>query len=608
MPDASHDETVERSDAPTLALPRGSIATGSRVSGRYVLEESIGVGGFGRVFRARDEMLGRAVAFKILTRASVASNLIEEAKTVARLDHPHIVPVYDVGVAGDTPWMAMKLIDGIGVDQVLRREGRLDRERAIRIATQAATALSHAHRRGIVHRDIKPSNILLSRTDDGGEHVWLADFGIAKILTAGTTSSEEVIAGTPSYMAPEQITGRRVDARADIFSLACVTAERVTGRKCFSGGSYSDMLYKIVHDSPDLADVGAIAGDEVEHAIRRALAKSPDDRQQTVEEFARELQQLETRPRPRLKRLLTREEPAWDGRHVIAARDLRKSYDWRRTPILHDVSLHVERGAIYALLGRNGSGKTTLLRTILGIYRRDRGEVRVFGRDPQRHHASVLARVGFVTDTLPAYDTLRVSDYLDLLRASFPNWDDALAYELLGRYRLPLAARIKTLSRGMRTELGLLGALAHRPELLVLDDPTLGLDAVVLDDFFATLADVARRDGTTVLIASHNIAEVESVATHVGLFADGRIVVADRLDSLRTRTREVRMTFAEDVPATIRTIPEFTTIRTSGRHVTGVVLDESTGAIERLKALAPKEMEVRELTLKEIFVNFMRQR
>jgi ABC-2 type transport system ATP-binding protein len=100
----------------------------------------------------------------------------------------------------------------------------------------------------------------------------------------------------------------------------------------------------------------------------------------------------------------------------------------------------------------------------------------------------------------------------------------------------------------MRTELGLLGALAHRPELLVLDDPTLGLDAVVLDDFFATLADVARRDGTTVLIASHNIAEVEAVATHVGLFDEGRIVLADRLDVLRTRTREVRMTFAGDVP------------------------------------------------------------
>jgi ABC-2 type transport system ATP-binding protein len=607
MSDPHQDETVERTDAPTL-VQRAPLTSGSRVSGRYVLGESIGVGGFGRVFRARDDMLGRDVAFKMLTRASVASNLIEEAKTVARLDHPHIVPVYDVGVAEDTPWMAMKLIDGVGLDHVLRREGRLDRDRALRIAAQAATALSHAHRRGIVHRDIKPSNILLSRTDDGGEHVWLADFGIAKMLTASTSASEQIIAGTPSYMAPEQITGRRVDARSDIFSLACVTVEMITGRRCFGGASYSDLVYRIVHDPADLTDLAGIAGDAVERALQRALSKSADDRQQTVEEFSRELHDQTGKPKPRLKRMLTREEPAWDGRHVVAARGLRKSYNWRRTPIVDEVSLHVERGSIYALLGRNGSGKTTLLRTLLGLYRRDAGEVRIFGRDPQQHSAAVLARVGYVTDTLPAYDTLRVSDYLDLLRLSYPNWDDALAYELLGRYRLPITGRIKTLSRGMRTELALLGALAHRPELLVLDDPTLGLDAVVLDDFFATLADVARRDGTTVLIASHNIAEVETVATHVGLFADGRIILADRLDSLRTRTREVRMTFAGDVPETLRSIPELTTIRTSGHHVTGIVLDETTGAIDRLRALAPTEMEVRELTLKEIFVNFMRQR
>jgi ABC-type multidrug transport system ATPase subunit len=526
---------TERPDDPTLVMTREPIDVGTRVAGRYVLEDAIGAGGFGRVFRARDEMLGRSVAFKMLTRASVASNLIEEAKTVARLDHPHIVPVYDVGVADGTPWMAMKLIDGEGLDRVMRREGRLDAARAIRIATQAATALSHAHRRGIVHRDIKPSNILLSRAEDGSAHVWLADFGIAKILTASGATSEDVIAGTPSYMAPEQITGRRVDGRSDIFSLACLTAEMITGRRSFAGSSLSDVVYKIVHDAPDLTGLDVARG-----AIERALSKSPDDRQQTVDAFSRELQQEPVRSRA-----------AWNECDVIAVRGLRKSYDWRRTPVIHDVDLRVERGAIFALLGRNGSGKTTLLRTILGLYRRDAGEVRVFGRDPERDGPAVLARVGLVTDTLPAYDTMRVSDYLDLLRASYPNWDDALAYELLGRYRLPLAARIRTLSRGMRTELGLLGALAHRPELLVLDDPTLGLDAVVLDDFFTTLAEASKRNGTTILIASHNIAEVETVATHAGLFADGKIVIADRVDALRAQAgkqtlKEVFVSFMRD--------------------------------------------------------------
>jgi ABC-type multidrug transport system ATPase subunit len=585
----------------TAAVPRASLrgfAPGSTINGRYVIEELIGAGGFGTVFRARDEMLGRTVALKTLVRTSV-----DEAKTVAKLDHPNIVPVYDVGVTDGTAWMAMKLIDGAGLDRVLAAGGRLDRERALHITRQAAAALSHAHRRGIVHRDVKPSNILLSAGDDGAEHVWLADFGIARVLSTGnSTSAEGVIAGTPSYMAPEQITGRRVDARSDIFSLACVTTEMFTGRRCFRG-SYEELVYRIVHDEADgLSELADLGGDDVERAVRRALAKSPEDRHQSVEEFAREL----THGRAATRRRRAPELP-WDGRHVIAARRLRKGYGWRKT-VVKDVDLHVERGAIFALLGRNGSGKTTLLRTLLGLYRRDAGDVLLFGRDPERHGPAVLARCGYVTDALQAYDTLRVSEYLQLLRSAFATWDDALSYELLGRYRLPLEPRIKTLSRGMRTQLALVGALAHRPELLVLDDPTLGLDAVVLDDFFATLGETARRDGTTVLIASHNIAEVEAVATHVGLFDEGRILIADRLDSLRTRTREVRMTFAADIPTELQSIAAFTSIRQQGRHVTGVVLDESSGAIERLRSLHPTDLEMRELTLKEIFVNFMRQR
>jgi ABC-2 type transport system ATP-binding protein len=202
---------------------------------------------------------------------------------------------------------------------------------------------------------------------------------------------------------------------------------------------------------------------------------------------------------------------------------------------------------------------------------------------------------------------MRVSELLALMASVYPDWDHGLAYSLLGRYKVPLATRIKALSRGTRTQLSLIGALAHRPEFLVLDDPTLGLDAVVLDDFFETLADSSRREGTTVFLASHNIAEVEAIASHVGLFTDGRVVLSDSLGGLRTRTREVTMTFADDVPDSIRAVSDFKTIRSSGRHVTGFVLDESSGAIERLRALQPASMQTRELSLKEIFVNFMRE-
>jgi ABC-type multidrug transport system ATPase subunit len=589
---------------PTIRQPAGSFAAGDRVNDRYVIEEQIGAGAFGQVFRARDQLLGRVVALKI-----IAADLLAEARTVARLDHPHIVPIYDVGIAGSTAWMAMKLIDGVSLDRLIVKEGPLPDERAIDILVQTAGALDHAHRRGIVHRDVKPSNILVSRGESGAEHAWLADFGIAKILTGDASSNESLIAGTPAYMAPEQITGKRVDARTDVFALSCVAVEALTGIRCFDGTTYSELVYKVVHDTPNgLAQVGAAAGANVEAVVRRGLAKSPEDRVQTAEELARLLAERSPSQGPSLLRRVTLRQTTspWDGRYVLAAERLMKGYGWRK-PVVRDLNLRIERGAIYALLGRNGSGKTTLIRTLLGLYRRDGGAVRIFGRDPERDGAAILGRIGYVAETPPFYDTMRVSELLALMASVYPDWDHGLAYSLLGRYKLPLATRIKALSRGTRTQLSLIGALAHRPEFLVLDDPTLGLDAVVLDDFFETLAESSRREGTTVFLASHNIAEVEAIASHVGLFSDGRVVLSDSLGGLRTRTREVTMTFADDVPESVRAVSDFKTIRSSGRHVTGFVLDESSGAIERLRALQPASMQTRELSLKEIFVNFMRE-
>jgi ABC-type multidrug transport system ATPase subunit len=606
--DAPNDATEVRSAG---ASPIAAFARGQRLNDRYLIEEAIGSGGFGAVFRAHDEMLGRVVALKTLSSRREGSSgandpLIEEARTVARLDHPNIVPIYDVGVTDSIPWMAMKLIEGTSLDHILAHEKRFDRARAISIAAQAAQALDHAHRRGIVHRDVKPSNILVSRLEDGSEHAWLADFGIAKILT-GNTVSESLVAGTPSYMAPEQITGKRVDARTDIFALGCITAEMLSGKRCFPGTNFTQLMYKIVHDIPDgLSDVAMAAGPELEATVRRALAKSPEDRFHTVAEFRAQLLQPASPPRLTItQRLRRRTEPAWDGRDVLVSDGLYKSYG-RKSEVIRGLDLRIERGSIYALLGRNGSGKTTLIRTLLGLYRRDRGRVSIFGRDPQRDGPAILGRIGYVQETLPVYDTLRVREFFHLMERTYPDWDERFAYGLLLRYKLPLEERIKTLSRGKRTQLALVAALSHRPEFLVLDDPTLGLDAVVLDDFFMTLAETSKREGTTVLIASHNMAELETVATHVGLLGEGRIILSDTLEGLRVRTREVTATFEDDVPAHVHDIVGLKTIRESGRRLTAFVLDESSGAIESLQALRPSSVNIRELSLKEIFVNFMR--
>ncbi|HEX7150801.1 MAG TPA: protein kinase [Thermoanaerobaculia bacterium] len=518
---------MSSADDSTLRFPDATQAP--LVEARYRLEEPIGKGAFGQVFRARDEMLGRTVAFKNLG-PSGSSRFLDEARAVAKLDHPHIVPIYDAGVSDGNAFLVMKLIDGFGLERLIAAAAPMPRERVEAILRQVALALDHAHRKGIVHRDVKPSNILIEVRGES-DHAWLADFGIAKEV-ALDTSREGAFAGTPAYMAPEQITGRRVDARADLFALGCVAFEMLTGRRAFAASGVGEVLYRIVHDEPEgLDELDVHAGERLANAVRRALAKSPDDRFASASEFAEAVA-----GRLRVAPLTRSQEPlSWDGRQILMIEGLCKRYT---KPVLDHLDLTIERGSIYALLGRNGAGKSTLLRTVLGLYRRDAGRVLLFGRDPQAHDAKLLNRIGYVPESLTLYDTMTVGELVRLLPDVYASWDHALAYRLLARYELPLDTKVRTFSRGMRTKVSLLAALAHRPELLVLDDPTLGLDAVILDEFFDTIREVSRNEGTTVLLASHNIDDVARVATHVGFLGRGKIVYSEELASLRKRAPE----------------------------------------------------------------------
>jgi ABC-type multidrug transport system ATPase subunit/tRNA A-37 threonylcarbamoyl transferase component Bud32 len=612
-----------REVTPGLALTAdfspAAFKPGSKISGRYRIEEFLGRGAFGEVYRAHDEMLGRAIALKtfVLKKRESQDQIetaLEEARTIARLDHPNIVPVYDVGREGNAAWMAMRLVKGEGLDIVLGREEKLAEKRALQLLRQVSKALDHAHRKGIIHRDVKPSNILVEPGEEGAEHAWLADFGIAEVLAGGGSTTERTIAGTPSYMSPEQIAGKRVDARSDIFALGCVAYELITGKRAFSGETTPAVMYRVVHDQPEeMSQLAGLAGTRFEALCRRALAKFPEDRYQTVEQFIREMEALD-RPEaarsPRAIRALLakffqpREASRWDGIHLLDVRDLHKAYRAKRK-VLDGINLSLKTGSIYALLGRNGSGKTTFIRTCLGIYQKDAGTVSIFGRDPSRDGPAILARLGYVPETFTAYESLSIGDLVHFLRPFYPHWDNTYFYQLLGRYELPVDVKVRDFSKGMKTKVSLLAALSHRPEFLVLDDPTIGLDAVTLAEVFETLQDVSRQEGATVFISSHNIDEVEKIATHIGFLKDGKLLLSDTLEGLRLRTREVRLTFSDDVPA-LPPIEQFKTVKASGRHLTGVIFDTSSSALKQLRALTPIDMEVRELTLKEIFVNLLR--
>lgn len=265
-----------------------------RTFGRYEVLRPLGRGAVGEVFLARDPALGREVAVKTLAgldalpegeREEARVRFLREARAAAGLSHPHIVTIHDVGEADGVPFIAMEFLDGTTLDRYTKSGHLLPPPKVLEIGVQAALALDEAHRRGIVHRDIKPANLVL--LSDGGLKV--ADFGLAKGPESGLTARDTIL-GTPNYMSPEQIAGRDLDGRTDLFSLAVSLFELLAGRRPFGGDTVSSVLYRIVNDPAErLAAANPEMPAALDALLDRALAKDPEKRPATGGDFAREL-------------------------------------------------------------------------------------------------------------------------------------------------------------------------------------------------------------------------------------------------------------------------------------------------------------------------------
>jgi ABC-2 type transport system ATP-binding protein len=202
---------------------------------------------------------------------------------------------------------------------------------------------------------------------------------------------------------------------------------------------------------------------------------------------------------------------------------------------LDNVSISVARGSVHGLVGENGAGKTTLIRHILGLLRAQHGSVRVFGLDPVANPVGVLSRIGYLSEANDLPPWMRVHELLRYSRAFYPAWDDAYAEDLRKQFALDANARVKDLSRGQKARAGLLIALAHRPELLVLDEPSSGLDPIVRRDIVEAIIKTIADEGRTVLFSSHLLDEVERVADHVTMIAHGSV----RMDAPLAEIRRV---------------------------------------------------------------------
>jgi ABC-2 type transport system ATP-binding protein len=211
------------------------------------------------------------------------------------------------------------------------------------------------------------------------------------------------------------------------------------------------------------------------------------------------------------------------------------------TTALDSVSVSLPRGAVFGLVGANGAGKTTLIKHILGLLRAESGSVRVFDLDPVADPVGVLSRIGYLSEENDLPDWMRVDELIRYSSAFYPKWDDDYAEELRRAFALDPPAKIKDLSKGQKARAGLLIALAHRPELLVLDEPSSGLDPIVRRDILGAVIRTIADEGRTVLFSSHLLDEVEEVADHVTMMASGKIVLsaplADIKESHRTGER-----------------------------------------------------------------------
>jgi ABC-2 type transport system ATP-binding protein len=228
---------------------------------------------------------------------------------------------------------------------------------------------------------------------------------------------------------------------------------------------------------------------------------------------------------------------------VILVSDLTRRFGAKTA--LASVSVSVPRGAVYGLVGANGAGKTTLIKHVLGLLRAESGSVRVFGLDPVAEPVAVLSRIGYLSEENDLPGWMTVDELVRYSRALDPGWDDAYAEALRQTFALDPAARIKTLSRGQKARAGLLMALAYRPELLVLDEPSSGLDPIVRRDILGAVIRTIAHEGRTVLFSSHLLDEVEQVADHVTMISRGKVALSAPLDVLKQSRRCVTVRFRE---------------------------------------------------------------
>jgi ABC-2 type transport system ATP-binding protein len=291
---------------------------------------------------------------------------------------------------------------------------------------------------------------------------------------------------------------------------------------------------------------------------------------------------------------------------IIETNQLTKSF--KGQPALRGLDLRVPSGSIFGFLGRNGAGKTTTIKTLMGLLRSDSGTAHVFGirvTDADRS-IEVRRRIGFVTEDKELYPYMTVEQVIRFTRPLFPKWRNDLERRYLQMFELPHQRKIPDLSKGMRSKLMLLLAISRGAELLILDEPTDGLDPAATEEVLRELVDISASEGTTMFFSSHQLSEVELIADHIGIIDQGKMVACGGLDEMKARYHRLQVVFEGSVELPRRWLDGVESVRQEGRVVSILASNNVEAIVEQVRSLPGTTVESFPVTLKEIFLEHVR--
>jgi ABC-2 type transport system ATP-binding protein len=291
---------------------------------------------------------------------------------------------------------------------------------------------------------------------------------------------------------------------------------------------------------------------------------------------------------------------------IIETNQLFKSF--HNQPALRGLDLRVPAGSIFGFLGRNGAGKTTTIKTLMGLLRCDSGSAQVFGMPvvDADHSVEIRRRIGFVTEDKELYPYMTVEGLIRFTRPFFPKWRHDLERRYLQMFELPPGRKIPDLSKGMRSKLMLLLAISRGAELLILDEPTDGLDPAATEDVLRELVSIAASSGTTMFFSSHQLSEVELVADYVGIVDHGRMIVSGSLDDMKVQYQRLQMVFADHMELPKHWVDGVESVRQEGRVVSILASHNVDAIVDQVRSIPGAVVERFPVTLKEIFLEHVR--